>query len=197
MRTIIIARHGNTFESHQTPTRVGRRTDLDLTATGLVQAQAIGRWLLDQGLQVDTAYCSPLKRTRQTAQAALHTAYGTDAPAIQTLDFLNEIDYGVDENKPESDVIARIGAEAIQKWDHDGIAPMGWDVDPNKIIRNWQDFFKDCPENHTIFAVTSNGTARFIPDALHIPVSNRKLKTGATAWFEDLGTGWTLKSWNL
>jgi len=70
MRTIIIARHGNTFESHQTPTRVGRRTDLDLTATGLVQAQAIGRWLLDQGLQVDAAYCSPLKRTRQTAQAA-------------------------------------------------------------------------------------------------------------------------------
>ena len=36
---LIIARHGNTFDAGDIPTRVGRRTDLPLVASGEAQAK--------------------------------------------------------------------------------------------------------------------------------------------------------------
>ena len=53
MITLVIARHGNTFESGETPRRVGARTDLPLTEKGRQQAQAIGHYLKEHDLIPD------------------------------------------------------------------------------------------------------------------------------------------------
>lgn len=162
MTTLIIARHGNTFESHETPRRVGARTDPPLTEKGRAQACAIGTYLRDNHLIPDMAYCSQLKRTRETAALAL-SACGAPITAQESAIF-NEIDYGPDENKTEDEVITRIGAEALKNWDEKAVVPPGWAVNPNAIIQNWNNFAAQiAPLDKTILIVTSNGIARFAP----------------------------------
>ena len=50
MTRLYIARHGNTFEAGEAPRRVGRRTDLPLTAAGRAQAEALGRRFAADGV---------------------------------------------------------------------------------------------------------------------------------------------------
>ena len=138
MITLLIARHGNTFEKGQTPTRVGKRTDLPLTQKGEEQALALGQWIKGAGYVPDACYCSTLQRTQKTATLALQGCNPDLTPVIDPL--FDEIDYGPDENKPESDVIARIGKEAIENWDQHAISPEGWLVDPDQITAGWQNF---------------------------------------------------------
>ena len=56
MKTLIIARHGNTFGPGDTPTRVGARTDLPLVESGKAQAKALGLHFLENGLVPDVVY---------------------------------------------------------------------------------------------------------------------------------------------
>jgi len=203
MTTLIIARHGNTFEAHETPTRVGARTDLPLTAKGEEQARAIGQHLKQNALLPDVVYTSHLQRTIQTARLAIKES-GLSNPTY-ALDIFNEIDYGPDENKPEPKVLARIGAEALKNWDDHGIVPEGWHADPQDIIQNWKNFadhIRQHDDNETILVVTSNGIARFAP---HITgdfegfkaAHPLKLSTGALSIFTYENGGWTLKAWNV
>ena len=104
---IIIARHGNTFTSDQTPTRVGARTDLPLVASGEEQARRLGLHFKDKNLLPDVIYTSTLQRTIKTARIACDVM-GCDAPHT-ALPCLNEIDYGPDDNKPEPEVRGRLG----------------------------------------------------------------------------------------
>ena len=164
MTTLIIARHGNTFDKGDIVTRVGGRTDLPLVEKGREQAKAIGRYLQKNRLIPDVVYSSNLQRTYDTAKIAIQES-GVTNPIFQ-LDIFNEIDYGPDENKPEEEVVARIGKEAIDAWDKDAIVPDGWKVDPEQLIKYWHDFadqIKAHDDNETVLVVTSNGTARFAP----------------------------------
>ena len=115
MTTLIIVRHGNTFNKGETPTRVGARTDLPLVDKGRKQAVALGRYLKDHSLIPDAAYCSTLQRTQETAKIALSEC-GAKVPAYP-LGIFDEVDYGPDENQTEETVINRIGAQAIQDCD--------------------------------------------------------------------------------
>ena len=190
MTTLIIARHGNTFTSDQTPTRVGGRTNLPLVESGEAQARKLGAWLKAQSLFPEITYCSTLIRTQDTAKIALKEL-GYPQP-IYPLEIFNEIDYGVDENQTEDVVIARIGAAAIKDWDERAIVPDGWQFNPDACIENWKNFAKqhtpapitsqrtlgaktdkipdqiwDVAEGHIheeiVLVVTSNGIARFAP----------------------------------
>ena len=49
MIKLIIARHGNTFNKGETPTRVGSRTDIPLVDSGKEQAKLIGEYLVKEG----------------------------------------------------------------------------------------------------------------------------------------------------
>lgn len=138
MTTLIIARHGNTFEAGETPRRVGARTDLPLTEKGREQASAIGHWLKDNRLVPDAAYSSHLQRTKETAEIAVRAA--GHPQYVYALDIFNEIDYGPDENQTEEDVLARIGAQALKDWDERAVVPDGWQAEPGEIIHNWQGF---------------------------------------------------------
>lgn len=203
MTTLIIARHGNTFGSGETPTRVGARTDLPLVEKGREQAQKIGKYLKENNLIPDVVYTSNLQRTIQTAQIAIAET-GIRNPVFP-LDIFNEIDYGPDENKTEAEVIARIGKQAIEDWDERAAVPPGWLANPQTIIRQWQDFADQVrahDDGETVLVVTSNGIARFAPyitgdfegfRAAH----DIKLSTGALAIFEYDGGQWICRAWNL
>ncbi len=175
MTRIIICRHANTFDKGDIVTRVGARTDLALSTSGRAQAQKLAEEL--SGFDFTQAFCSPLIRTRQTAIAIIKPA-----TSLQVLDFLTEIDYGEDENKPEAEVIARLGQDLLDLWDLEAIPPKGWTVDVEGLIKAWIAFF-DIHRNDggDILVVTSNGIARFVLDAIKgvDPDAPRKLRTAA------------------
>jgi phosphohistidine phosphatase len=67
MRTLILLRH-----AHAEPVSDGQAdVDRALSAEGLAEAEAAGRWLAEQGLTPDRALCSPARRTRETLEAVL------------------------------------------------------------------------------------------------------------------------------
>lgn len=192
---LYIVRHGNTFEKGDVVTRVGGRTDLPLSPSGEAQAQKLAQQFVAEGVAFVTARSGPLKRTRRTAQAIL--AAQSAAPELTTDLFLREIDYGPDENRPEDDVIARIGKPALEAWERDSIPPPGWRVDPAAIIGNWQELFWDLrnqPGNHLV--VTSNGIARFALAAAGNTRPDAKLATGAYGVVELKGDEALILEWN-
>lgn len=202
MTRLIIARHGNTFESGEEPRRIGRRTDLPLTEKGREQAKAIGRYLRDERLIPDVVYCSNLKRTEETARLAIRES-GVTNPVF-ALDIFDEIDYGPDEDKSEDALIARIGEDAITRWNEEALPPPGWDVDPDQIIRNWfafADQISAFDDNETVLVVTSNGIARFAPHLTGDFDSFRethalKLAPGALGLFVKEDGAWAVREWN-
>lgn len=202
-RDIYIVRHGNTFDKGDTVTRVGARTDLDLSVSGRAQADALGAYFRDRGIVFSRTIAGPLKRTRQTADAI--RAAQANAPKLEIVNFLREIDYGPDENQPEDKVIARIGQDALDRWEREAIAPPGWDVDPDALAQSWKYLFillSQAEDDGPVLVVTSNGIARFVRRAVEIaedlPESgDLKLKTGAFAHVRLEGGVATLAAWNI
>lgn len=198
MKTLIIARHGNTFRPGETPTRVGAGTDLPLVEEE--RARGIGKYLKKQGYMPTKIYAAPLKRTMETAELAAQELGFSGS--IERLNDLTEIDYGPDENKTEDAVIARIGQEAIDLWNAKAIVPSGWKVDPEKLAKVWCDFAESIGENETVMAVSSNGVIRFAPyitgdyDAF-CAEHDIKVATGGVCVFVYENGVWTAKEWNV
>jgi probable phosphoglycerate mutase len=154
----VIARHGNTFEAGELPRRIGARTDLPLTATGMAQAAALGRHFAAEGHRFARVLVSPLLRTRQTAKVILDCL--TPSIVAEPCEWLREIDHGPDEDMPEDTVLARIGREALDAWDSRAEPPPGWTVDREARLAGWRALFAK-PQGGSTLIVTSNGAARF------------------------------------
>lgn len=185
MRRVVIVRHGNTFDPGDVIRRVGRGTDLPLSDSGEAQAKSLGAYFKD--MTFDRVLSSPLIRTRQTAEAITHDILFDDR--------LLEIDYGPDEGKAEAAVVARLGEDAIARWDSDAVPPQGWCVDADQIKSDWADILADAIG--TTLVVTSNGIARFALDIVHHDGAVRKLKTGAYGILEERTEGWHVTAWNV
>lgn len=200
---LIIARHGNTFGPGDTPTRVGRRTDLPLVASGEAQAKRIGDYLRRRQMVPDAVFAAPLKRSHDTARLAVE-ALGCNLTITLDARF-NEIDYGPDENQPESAVVARIGAQALRDWNDCARVPPGWQADPHAITHNWLAFGDACRQSfggQTVLVVTSNGIARFAPHLTGDFEAFRrrhdiKIATGALCFFRVQGSQWAIEQWNV
>lgn len=202
--TLLIARHGNTFGPTDTVTRVGI-TDLPLVESGIKQAQLLGNYLKNHDLVPDVIFTSQLKRAIQTASEA-QAAMNTHLP-MESLSIFNEIDYGPDENLPESQVVARIGEKALHAWETEGTVPNGWKVNPADLIKNWQDFAGMLKKHHPgkkCLLVTSNGIARFSPYLTgdfkkFCTQFNIKLSTGAFSILENQSDSklWQCQHWNI
>lgn len=166
MRAIIV-RHGNTFEPGVAPRRIGARTDVPLVESGKAQAEALAAHFTHTAF--DRCLVSPLRRTRETAAII--------APGVPTerADWLREIDHGPDEGTTEEAVRARIGTEALVRWEEAALPPPGWIVDAPARIAAWRGFFAEA--RGTILLVTSNGASRFALVALGLPPA--RLRTGA------------------
>ncbi len=203
MTVLIIARHGNTFEDGETPRRIGVRTDIPLTEKGREQARVMGRWLAANKKIPSVIFRSELRRTRETAELAMDEC-GVAAP-LRSEAMFNEIDYGPDENKTETEVIARIGAAAIKDWDEKAIVPPGWRVNSAKIINDWCSFGERIASDYqgrAILVVTSNGIARFAPHMTGEFESFRtknslKLSTGALCLLRHDRKKWIIGDWNI
>lgn len=196
--TLIIARHGNTFNPDQIPTRVGARTDLPLVESGEEQALRLGHHLKSKYIMPDLVFTSNLRRTIDTARLAC-VAMMCPTPNTQ-LTFLNEIDYGKDENMPESDVIARHGELTLKRWDELGEMPDGWSPRPDTIINSWKFFLDGCAKEHQnkiILLITSNGIARFVLKyAENGNTFPMKLSTGAYGILK-FNQKWMVTDWNI
>jgi len=189
-KTLYIVRHGNTFDKGDTVLRVGGLTDLPLSKSGEIQAGKLAEAFAN--IQIEVCYSSPLKRTLQTAQAICN---GHNLP-IQNAEFLREIDYGPDEGKAETDVIARLGEQALQDWELNTIVPEGWNIDPEYYRTHWAKFMASL-EAQTTLVVTSNGVARFLLDALALGVEDRKMKTGSVSKLTEKNGKWALEYWGV
>ena len=67
MRELILLRH-----AHAEPADTGQADfDRPLSPHGLAEAEAAGRWLLEQRLVPDRVLCSPARRARETLEAVL------------------------------------------------------------------------------------------------------------------------------
>lgn len=213
MKTIlIIARHGNTFRPGETPTRVGARTDLALVEE--VRGRSIGKYLKENDLIPDMIYSSPLLRTKHTAELAAEEM-GFNKNSIIELDDFTEIDYGVDENKTEEEVMYRLGngnieegKKIIELWNDAAIVPDGWDVNPQQIIKTWKDFaerqISEKEENKIVLLVTSNGIIRFAPYLTgdfekFTKEQDIKVATGGVCIFEkdNDDSFWKCLAWNM
>jgi 2,3-bisphosphoglycerate-dependent phosphoglycerate mutase len=203
MTTLIIARHGNTFDPGDTVTYVGARTDLPLAESGIRQAQNLGKYLKKNNMIPDVVYTSNLKRTIETARIAIKET-GVSNPTF-ALDIFNEIDYGPDENKTREEIVARIGEQALTDWDERSVVPPGWIADPGRILQNWQGFagqIRAHDDNETVLVVTSNGIARFAPHITgdyerFLKSHSLKLATGALGILKYGDGGWTVQGWNV
>ena len=190
MTRVFIVRHGNTFGPGEAPRRVGAATDLPLVDSGIAQAEALGRRFATDGIVFGRVLCSPLLRTRQTAERIV--APMAAPPPIEHTDWLREIDHGPDENQTEDVVIARIGEDALNAWDTRGTPPDGWTVDADRRIAAWRTFLAAPPEVDTLL-VTSNGASRFAllaqPGLSQDREGGLKLRTGAYGVLEPDGEG--------
>lgn len=200
----VIVRHGNTFEAGEPPRRIGARTDLPLTANGHEQARALGRHFADKGWFFARALVSPLRRTRETADAIL-TAQPEPVPTPEEADFLREIDHGPDESASEEAVLARVGRLALDAWDSRAEAPPGWLVEGESRKAAWHDLFAGRQAaSGPVLLVTSNGAARFallaVPElcraAAELP--SLKLSTGSYGVIARDGAGaLTIHAWGM
>lgn len=93
---LLLVRHGETLWNREG--RYQGRTDIPLSPEGEAQARALGVRLA--GLPIAIALCSPLARTRQTAEAIL----GSRDVVLEADDALIEISHGQWEGQLASDI---------------------------------------------------------------------------------------------
>jgi probable phosphoglycerate mutase len=200
MTKLIIARHGNTFDAGEVVRRVGI-TDLPLSKSGTCQAQKLAQYFLTNNLRPDIIFTSQLQRTKQMADILCEAA-GENIDR-QELAIFNEIDYGIDENKPETQVQMRLG-DTLKLWEKQAIPPQEWNINPSEVINSWRNFaamILDKYTNKTVSVFTSNGIARFAPyltgdfkafQAKH----DIKLATAAFGIMQYERGNWVVKDWN-
>ncbi|MGA8140290.1 MAG: histidine phosphatase family protein [Desulfobaccales bacterium] len=108
MTRIILVRHGQTPWNKDKIFRGSR--DIPLNDTGREEARLAGEWLNGEAIQA--AYCSPLSRARDTAEAI---ARHHDLP-VEDLPGLSDLCYGDWEGLPLTEVKVKY-ADLYQRWE--------------------------------------------------------------------------------
>lgn len=110
--TVYLLRHGQT--KLNAAGRLRGRTDAELDATGLAQADALG--VLFQEIALARVIASPLRRTCQTATSIARTS----GVQLETDEGFNDRDYGDWTGEPKQEVEARFGtvgdAPGVETW---------------------------------------------------------------------------------
>jgi 2,3-bisphosphoglycerate-dependent phosphoglycerate mutase len=113
MYKLVLIRHGESTWNLEN--RFTGWTDVDLTPTGIEQAQSAGRLLKAEGYEFDVAYTSVLKR-------AIHTLWHTlDAMERQWVPVhnnwrLNERHYGALQGLNKAETAQKFGADQVLVW---------------------------------------------------------------------------------
>jgi len=203
---IILARHGNTFAPNEPATWVGCKNDLPLVNTGIIQAKTLGRALKEAALSLHAVYCSPLQRTLNYAEIALHEMHSPIKPIIDPR--LNELDYGAWTGLTNEEVREKLGAEEIECWEKYYKWPQhsGWDKTEQEVRAEAMSFANDLLQKHhqdeNILVVSSNGKLRYF---LNLVIGEYekysqngllKVKTGNICGLTFDGHQWSTTYWN-
>ncbi len=193
--TIILVRHGNTFESDQLPYYVGRKTDLPLTARGEQQAKEVAQELSRRSLRPSVFFSGELIRQQRTAEIiaqAMATQTNTPTPSINIAPCLSELDLGAWEGMTTDKVKQYYPAE-YEAWECDSTWPQGIFLESkeNRLLqlRDWlHKFVSDGNESpnissqnikseNVVLAVTSNGVLRLLYELIETTCSTREQDT--------------------
>ena len=105
MHTLVLIRHGESTWNLEN--RFTGWTDVDLTPTGVAQAQQAGRLLKAEGLDFDIAYTSVLKRAIWTLWHTLDQMDRTWLPVVKAWR-LNERHYGALQGLNKADMAKQV-----------------------------------------------------------------------------------------
>jgi 2,3-bisphosphoglycerate-dependent phosphoglycerate mutase len=111
--TLVLIRHGQTTFNQQKI--FCGWTDVDLTAQGIEEAESAGRSLKKAGFTFDIAFCSVLKRAKETLEIVLRKMGLSNLPANYSWR-LNERHYGALQGQKHADVAQATSAEQVQRW---------------------------------------------------------------------------------
>jgi len=201
---LILARHGNTFESSDQAVWVGSSTDIPLTDKGRDQAVALGKALSSSKLDIAAAYSSPLKRATEHLEIAVSTA-GINAPIKSDLR-LNEIDYGGWEGLNDAQIREQCGEDQLSAWRDRSQWASDWVTAEKAFRTDTRDFVKELQSEHPldswILCVSSNGRLRYFLDAIEgafiktLKESGLAMRTGNIALLELTATSGKVQFWN-
>ncbi len=202
MPFLILARHGNTFESDQTPTWVGAATDLPLTAKGEEQGHVLTDMIKRTYSPLSAIIAGPLQRTKRFAEIMAEK----DNNTFTIDERLCEINYGLWENKTTEETRQLYGNEIVDAWEKDGTWPkdMHWAPSKEKLQHNIESILTEehkelllrVEHNRVLF--TSNGILRFVYTQLtgKPPAPEAKVKPGNYCVLEPTTKGWNIIKWN-
>lgn len=118
--SLFLVRHGNTFESWDTPKQIGIQTDLALTQQGKEQSKKVAAQLRANGISPTQIFCGKLKRQFDSAKI-IATELGFDPNKIEIVPELDEIDYGAWEGLTVEE-IKNSWAKEYDAWERKGEA---------------------------------------------------------------------------
>ena len=110
MHKLVLIRHGESTWNLEN--RFTGWTDVDLTATGVEQAQAAGRLLKAEGYEFDVAYTSVLKRAIHTLWHCLDEMDRQWLPTVKSWR-LNERHYGALQGLNKAETARQYGDEQV------------------------------------------------------------------------------------
>ena len=113
MPTLILVRHGQSDWNLQN--RFTGWVDVDLSSAGVEEARAAGRALAEEGIRVDRAFTSVLKRAIRTLWIVLDEMDQMWVPVERSWR-LNERHYGALQGLDKAETAALHGAEQVKIW---------------------------------------------------------------------------------
>ena len=113
MSTLILVRHGQSDWNLQN--RFTGWVDVDLSEAGVKEARAAGRALAGEGLKIDRAFTSVLKRAIRTLWIVLDEMDQMWVPVERSWR-LNERHYGALQGLDKAETAAAHGAEQVRVW---------------------------------------------------------------------------------
>ena len=113
MYKLVLIRHGESTWNLEN--RFTGWTDVDLTPTGIKQAQNAGQLLKSEGYDFDVAYTSVLKRATRTLWHVLDEMDRTWLPVMHSWR-LNERHYGALQGLNKSETAQKYGDEQVLVW---------------------------------------------------------------------------------
>ena len=113
MHTLVLIRHGQTAFNRQKI--FCGWTDIDLNEQGVEEAKSAGQNLKKAGFIFDLAFCSVLKRAKETLDIVLGKMGIFDLPTEYSWR-LNERHYGALQGQKHADVAKIYSPEQVQRW---------------------------------------------------------------------------------
>lgn len=138
-------------------------TDVELTPTGVSQAQQAGRLLREAGYEFDTVYTSVLRRAIWTAWHCLDGMQRTWLPVVKDWR-LNERHYGALQGLNKADMAEKFGDEQVLLWRRSyDVPPPALEAGDARSERGDPRYAKLSPEQVPLTECLKDTVARVLP----------------------------------